>query len=1526
MTQRNDLTTQKNDFTVQKNDIDKSISSANSQKTFVLTQIEYINGKASGNLKELKKIFKEYTNKEFELKKLKEQTPVSYLSDGNAFLCFNEFGKLCAIADNYNNYISIEYDNKERISKVNDGKRAAVLKYNFYGQLASVTDYRGRRTTYKYSSTSASGNLRYVAYPDGNTLLFDYTYAGYWEEELFLIDSSADKTRTMLSYSYNKLSSIKNQSSVSAISDDGISAADASGVTPVTVSVTEISYCANECAITTDGKLKHYFMDILGNLVGGYSKLTDGTDEERLSYSYFDRVNNWRYSVKETGDPIALTLPRELQTFTSVREEVQTLATANPVVLTDRNLQTSITSAKVQTSVTENQDRLPDRDLQIGRIQTFASSDELRSFLSEQNPQGAVSVKSLQLSALPEKFKKDYPAFVLKKELLISSTVPVASLPAGKTEFVFSAYAAAENAPVTDMRFGTAFRPLPTGGSDQKFEIIAEVNYRGKPVQTFVASFDYKNKGKQFCALPVTLDKSSLANLQSIVLKHVYTGSGTAAFTDFRFAPCEWEYKTFDQFKNVSYSETGTVLLNSSRANAYDKAFVNYSYDNEHRLIQRRLTNTTSVGSGNTVNYAVSKYYYNDYGSIARVENYIEGEEGSTGIVVEETVYNEKGNVIKNITYNTLDSTAKSYSENEYSENGQLKTKIDATGENNTAIEYAPDTDDVRTIINPDGGKFSYGRDYAKSVVTGITQSTEEGESNSIETKYTCGVVTRLKSGLNTVNYEYDANRRKTKVLLNGEERVKYAYAENVLSDKININDIEFGGVISDKVTAALKGGASPEIVTEAITDKRDNLIFTSIDGNVQFANRYNSHNSLINSVDNITGSTLAVTYDDVNKRTANSSRTAGTKSGYEYLDAVSESYGYNNLGALSERTVSVNGTVVQTYLHTYKNNAARSLDSITLPNNLLYKPQTDANGRNTGKLLADLNGNNRFGEYINYRKVGDHATDMVSSIRYGEVKNGRYSIGSGLDYKYDGRGNITEIWKNGKLAITYTYDKLQRLVREDNKLRGKSWFCSYDNNGNILSKQEADYTAKPAKEITEYNYEKLYSYDGDRLTDCGGESFVYDGFGNPVTYRSKALTWQQCKLVDFNGITFAYDGYGKRVKKGDTVYTYDLGGKLLCQGDRKLTLEFIYDESGLSGVKHRDRQYVYRKNIQGDITHIFDIAGELIACYDYDAWGNHTVSDAEGNPINGAAHIGNLNPFRYRGYLYDTETKLYFLHNRYYDPETGRFISQDEVSYLDPSTINGLNLFAYCGNNPVMRIDETGCSWSSFWKSVGNVFKSIGLFIAGLVIAVVGAVIMIVGAALSLALLPLSSIPGVGTLGGMLSGVLFQVGASTMMYGGFMFASSWDKQIYADMDAIGWNPFNSNTDKVLSSEKVSFYKGMPVVRIDSGRAWSFGSIHLARGDNETDLKHEYGHAGQQMLMGPASYLFMVGIPSMAELGPWDYYSKPWETTADMFGGVPADSMAGSRDGSRNSDDVSRAKGYLAISILFGPFASFYLA
>ena len=325
----------------------------------------------------------------------------------------------------------------------------------------------------------------------------------------------------------------------------------------------------------------------------------------------------------------------------------------------------------------------------------------------------------------------------------------------------------------------------------------------------------------------------------------------------------------------------------------------------------------------------------------------------------------------------------------------------------------------------------------------------------------------------------------------------------------------------------------------------------------------------------------------------------------------------------------------------------------------------------------------------------------------------------------------------------------------------------TYDNNGNILSKRDVSFTLKDI-ELFEDNVgaENLYAYSGDRLMAYGNERSEYDGMGNPKVYRNKSCSWEKGRqLVSYDGNTFAYDGQGRRITKNGISYTYDSNGNLLKQTDGANTLEFIYDESGVAGVKYDNKTYVYRKNAQGDIIAILDSAGAVVVKYVYDAWGNHDVHLLKQvYASEQTTHIGYLNPFRYRGYYYDTETKLYYLKTRYYDPVVGRFITIDDLSYIDPEHINGLNLYAYCGNNPVMRTDAEGTDWwdevknfftntvPTFFRKVGgwinsNIIQPIGNFVTTYWPQIVSGIEIVVG-------IFLMFIPGAQGLGGMLLGM----------------------------------------------------------------------------------------------------------------------------------------------------------------------------
>ena len=145
--------------------------------------------------------------------------------------------------------------------------------------------------------------------------------------------------------------------------------------------------------------------------------------------------------------------------------------------------------------------------------------------------------------------------------------------------------------------------------------------------------------------------------------------------------------------------------------------------------------------------------------------------------------------------------------------------------------------------------------------------------------------------------------------------------------------------------------------------------------------------------------------------------------------------------------------------------------------------------------------------------------------------------------------------------------------------------------------------------------------------------------------------------------------------------------------------LVFMYDENGAPNTVYyyngstSATKYYYVLNLQGDVTEIRSTSNALVAQYNYDAFGNIlSIKDANGNNITSSTHIANVNPLRYRGYFYDPETGFYYLNSRYYDPATRRFISADSI--IDERDFDSLNLYSYCGNDPVNRKDNGGAWW----------------------------------------------------------------------------------------------------------------------------------------------------------------------------------------------------------------------------------------
>ena len=249
-----------------------------------------------------------------------------------------------------------------------------------------------------------------------------------------------------------------------------------------------------------------------------------------------------------------------------------------------------------------------------------------------------------------------------------------------------------------------------------------------------------------------------------------------------------------------------------------------------------------------------------------------------------------------------------------------------------------------------------------------------------------------------------------------------------------------------------------------------------------------------------------------------------------------------------------------------------------------------------------------------------------------------------------------------------------------------------------IMSLGDSDTAVNSSDRVT-VQEETLYTYGdaewGDLLTAYNGEEITYDGIGNPLSYRGWTMNWQGGRQLasmtkGSDTLSFVYNESGLRTSKTVNGVTHSYvwqGSKLAADITDAYALYFHYDSSGevigfTRTANGADTEYFYVKNLQGDILKVITATGTEAATYTYDAWGKLLTSTGD---------LADINPLRYRGYFYDTETSLYYLKSRYYNPEVGRFINPDVFATTDVDGVLSANMFAYCENNPIRNSDSSG-------------------------------------------------------------------------------------------------------------------------------------------------------------------------------------------------------------------------------------------
>ena len=737
-------------------------------------------------------------------------------------------------------------------------------------------------------------------------------------------------------------------------------------------------------------------------------------------------------------------------------------------------------------------------------------------------------------------------------------------------------------------------------------------------------------------------------------------------------APCAYTGIRFnvDYEKNVNYADFDGMTL-------YKEEFGNtFTYDDDGNVTAvkdlvgqkakaqyddyNNLISYVQPGRPDTVKTTIS-YGSSDAEKKKRLPLRVDS---PTGIRTANT-YDANGNLVRSYVIDSMDGTCMMDSHQSYTADGNhVATKTDSRGK---VVTYETDLakDTLTKVTDPNGQSVNYTYDSRMRVIG--TSATVDGRNYK-----------------NT--YAYEKDRLKT-------------VAHNTTSDTPDVTYTfdydEFGNPTTVKV-------GNQVLSTNVYTDTGDRTLMRVEYGNggkvhymrddfrrvtgihyddatePRFTYDYGANGQAAYVKDAELGRTVWTEYDTSERpiRTHLMESVTSTSTG---TPKYTSTLGYDEFGNVASFKEKVNNSASYETAYTY---------------NIENQPTQLRFGADNRKLTYTYDPIGRL-----YRRVAVGAANYTTQYAYFDpdpedtilttpLVTSITQNGQNFSYTYDNVGNITSVTRNG-LTTTYEYDSLGQLTRVNDPHAGKSTMYLYDCGGNMTGYLSAPYTLAPTLEGV--NETVFYTYGDsnwkDKVTAIGGKAITYDAIGNPLTYDGWTFTWKAGRMLASmvktgTNAQFTYDHNGMRIRKivNGVTTNYTLNGKNvvhMTQGGHDL--HFFYDAQGKPGmVTYNDVDYFYVYNLQGDVVALIDANGTQVVEYVYDAWG-YPISKTGSL----AATIGTLNPFRYRGYVYDEEMGLYYLRSRYYNPVWKRFISSDRIYHN--------NLFMYCVNAPVAKNDTDG-------------------------------------------------------------------------------------------------------------------------------------------------------------------------------------------------------------------------------------------
>ena len=744
----------------------------------------------------------------------------------------------------------------------------------------------------------------------------------------------------------------------------------------------------------------------------------------------------------------------------------------------------------------------------------------------------------------------------------------------------------------------------------------------------------------------------------------------------------------------IKYDADGNPILTKIINNIQTDELVNGTYklrlkgtDNYIRNIDNKLIIGDDSCSHDLWLLEKIDNYYRISHSISNVYIKVRNEELILGD------YDEDDSLFELILQDNKSYLIKIKDQEKYIQNSNGQLSITELENQNNNFEFYVETSNNKYFIESSATYSNDGR-FITSLTDCLLNKTEYNYDNIT------GNINYIRNSKKQVTrYTYDEMDRLISVNI-GNKQIEYEYFSDGRLKKIIEGDREYVFEYDEFLnTKSIKVGNNIILITNNYDEHDGNLLSVSYGNNDIISYTYdylNRVNDYIKMDD-----TYHYEYDNNGEIRTITSNNDIIKYTYDLSKKLTE-YKFNNF--VAKYQYDVNGNVInQNYkldnINSEIENTFNADDAVTKTrfDNSIISYEYDGLGRMTSSSI-----NNVYNTNYKYLSKGNRTSLLIKNMKNDFLD---------LSYKYDELNNLKAIYKNGKLVNKYYYDQYNQLVKEINVCLNQMIVYSYDNFGNLLNKKIYNYKTKEFISSNKYKYENTWK---DQLTEFNNTSIQYDSIGNPIKIGDNILSWTNGReLVGYNSNVYKYNKDGIRIRKvvNDVITNYYLDDdKIIYEKTGDNVLYYMYnDVDDLIGFKYNSDVFYYIKNIQDDIIGIMDQNYNLVAKYEYDSFGNIiSILDSENNDISSnALHIANINPYRYRSYYYDKESKLYYLNSRYYNPLWGRFINCDNMINQNKDIL-GYNLYAYCSNNFINFSDYTGQGLiSNIIKKIKKLFSS---------------------------------------------------------------------------------------------------------------------------------------------------------------------------------------------------------------------------